>query len=89
MKKSYLPHLHRARQRVADLIGADMGEVVIVPGATHGVNNILREIEWAEGDIILSCGYSLPLSSSSESGGGTNLISDYSQHDIRRSLPDD
>jgi hypothetical protein len=32
-----------------------MDEVVIVPGATHGMNNILREIDWAEGDIILAC----------------------------------
>ncbi|KAI9633417.1 pyridoxal phosphate-dependent transferase [Dioszegia hungarica] len=54
IKRAYLPHLHEARRRVTELIGASMDEVVIVPGATHGMNNILREIDWAEGDIILA-----------------------------------
>ena len=40
--------------QVADLIGAAHGEVVFVPNTTHGINTILHNIEWREGDIILT-----------------------------------
>lgn len=55
MKRNYLPHLLEARKRVANLIGAGVNEVVLVPGATHGMNNVLREITWEDGDIIVAC----------------------------------
>lgn len=55
MRRTYLPMLTRVRQRVADLIGAETDEVVIVPGATYGMNIILRELDWDEGDVILAC----------------------------------
>lgn len=39
---------------MAELIGADHDEVVLVPNTTHGLNTILRNIEWRQGDIILN-----------------------------------
>lgn len=41
------------RARVAQFIGADADEVVIVPNASHGINTVLRNIEWKTGDIII------------------------------------
>jgi hypothetical protein len=61
MKRIYLPHLIQARQGVAGIIGAGVEEVVIVPGATHGMNTILREIVWEDGDIIVACASVLAL----------------------------
>jgi len=53
----YKPLLVNARQKVADLIGANLDEVVLVSNASMGVNTILRNFDWEEGDIIFSCGY--------------------------------
>jgi len=53
--------LVNARQKIADLIGAKLDEVVLVSNASMGVNTILRNFEWEEGDIIFACAY--PLSS--------------------------
>ncbi|KAI0706789.1 hypothetical protein C8Q72DRAFT_757542, partial [Fomitopsis betulina] len=44
---------HRTRQRVADLVGAKHDELVLVPDATHGINTVLRNFEWKEGDVIV------------------------------------
>ncbi|KAF9483081.1 lolT-1 [Pholiota conissans] len=48
----FKPLLDEARQRVADLIGAKRDEVVFVANASMGVNTVLRNFEWEEGDII-------------------------------------
>lgn len=48
-----LPLILLHRGLIADLIGADLDEVVFVPNTSHGMNTILRNIEWREGDIIL------------------------------------
>jgi len=53
----YKPMLVNARQKVADLIGAKLDEVVLVSNASMGVNTILRNFDWEEGDIIYSCAY--------------------------------
>ncbi|PSR75560.1 hypothetical protein PHLCEN_2v9040 [Hermanssonia centrifuga] len=50
---TYMPLLAEVRRQVAELIGAQNEEVVLVPNATHGLNTVLRNIEWREGDIIL------------------------------------
>ncbi len=46
-----------SRRQVAELIGTQNEEVVLVPNATHGLNTVLRNIEWREGDIILGGEY--------------------------------
>jgi len=49
----YMPMLKEARKRVAELIGAEHDEVVLVPNATHGINTVLRNFEWREGDVLI------------------------------------
>lgn len=41
------------RARVAKVINAETDEVVVVPNATHGLNTVLRNIDWKSGDIII------------------------------------
>lgn len=55
LRRTYLPLLNETRQKVADIIGAEQGEVVLVPNTTHGVFNVLQNIKWDEGDIIVIC----------------------------------
>jgi len=51
-----MPLLINARQKVADLIGAKLDEVVLVSNASMGINTVLRNFDWEEGDIIFACG---------------------------------
>ncbi|THH15703.1 hypothetical protein EW146_g4814 [Bondarzewia mesenterica] len=53
MRIEFAPLMRSVRARVAKLIGAERDEVVIVPNASHGVNTVLRNFEWHEGDIII------------------------------------
>ncbi|TFK49642.1 PLP-dependent transferase [Heliocybe sulcata] len=53
MRLTYQARLERSRLLVANLIGAEVDECVLVPNATHGLNTILRNFEWHEGDIIV------------------------------------
>jgi selenocysteine lyase/cysteine desulfurase len=55
MRRTWLPMLTKVREQVAGLLGATTEEVVMVPNTTHGVNNILSNIEWQDGDIIVLC----------------------------------
>ncbi|KAL4261012.1 Pyridoxal phosphate-dependent transferase [Pleurotus pulmonarius] len=43
----------QVRGLIAPLIGAQAEECVLVPNASHGVNTVLRNIEWEKGDIIV------------------------------------
>ncbi|KAH8099934.1 PLP-dependent transferase [Cristinia sonorae] len=52
-RRGYMPLLVESRQLIADLVGADLDEIVFVPNATHGLNTVLRSIEWREGDILI------------------------------------
>lgn len=46
------------RTRLAEFINAkEIDEVVMIPNATHGVNNVLHNIPWKEGDILIGCEY--------------------------------
>lgn len=44
--------LYRKRRLVAELVGAEEDEIVFVANATSGINTILRNFEWKEGDIL-------------------------------------
>jgi hypothetical protein len=55
MRRDYLPKLLHVREQLAEIIGASTQEVVLVPNATHGVNNIVTQINWNDGDVIVMC----------------------------------
>jgi selenocysteine lyase/cysteine desulfurase len=55
MRRSWLPRLDKVRSLVAEIIGAQTDEVVMVPNATHGVNNVVTQIAWQDGDVIVVC----------------------------------
>ncbi|KAG6825652.1 hypothetical protein H0H93_000427, partial [Arthromyces matolae] len=50
----YVDPLNEARALMADYIGADINEVVLVANASTGVNTVLRNFEWEQGDTIVS-----------------------------------
>lgn len=50
---TYPDLLRESRSAVAPLLGADVGEVVLVPNATTGVNTVLRNIPFIAGDVII------------------------------------
>lgn len=59
MRRTYLPLLISARERIAKLIGAtSTDEVVLVPSASQGVDLVLWNIDWEDGDVILMCALS-------------------------------
>ncbi|OJA16494.1 hypothetical protein AZE42_12606 [Rhizopogon vesiculosus] len=48
-----IDHWNEARARLANLIGAETDECVLVNNTTHGITTVLRNFEWNEGDIII------------------------------------
>ncbi|KAM0755019.1 PLP-dependent transferase [Meredithblackwellia eburnea MCA 4105] len=51
----YLTKLEDTRKALADFVGCDVGDLVLVNNATVGVNDVLRSLttEWNQGDKIL------------------------------------
>jgi hercynylcysteine S-oxide lyase len=52
-RRRYQPLLVSVRERLAELIGANTDECVMVPNTSHGLNTVLRNFEWHHGDIII------------------------------------
>lgn len=52
IRYTYPNLLKESRSALAPLLGADIGEVVLIPNATTGVNTVLRNIPFLPGDII-------------------------------------
>ncbi|KAI0878714.1 aminotransferase family protein-like protein [Hypoxylon argillaceum] len=50
---TYPKLLFQARQAVAPLLGAETEEVAFVPNALTGINTVLRNLVFVEGDVIL------------------------------------
>ncbi|KAG6865148.1 hypothetical protein C0991_004830 [Blastosporella zonata] len=50
----FQPLLIDVRRRIAQLIGADVDEVVFVYNASMGVNTVLRNFEWEKGDTLIA-----------------------------------
>lgn len=57
---TFLGLIKGIRARVAKFINAETDEVVIVPNTTHGVNTVLRNIEWKDGDIMIKSEFYYP-----------------------------
>jgi selenocysteine lyase/cysteine desulfurase len=53
MRFTSLPLLTHVRERLAKFIGAETDEVVLVPNASHGINTVLKNFEWQQGDILI------------------------------------
>jgi hercynylcysteine S-oxide lyase len=53
MRKVYMHELNKCRKLAAKAINAPMSDCVFVPNATTGVNEVLRGLEWSQGDTIL------------------------------------
>lgn len=49
------PMLARVRAALAELVWARPEEVVVVPNASHGINTVLWNLDWAPNDLILAC----------------------------------
>lgn len=43
------------RQKVSKIVNAPVDTVVLVPNTTHGINTILRNYKWSEGDYLVNC----------------------------------
>jgi selenocysteine lyase/cysteine desulfurase len=43
----------QSREAIAPLLGADVDDVVFVPNASTGVNTVLRNLEWSNGDVVV------------------------------------
>lgn len=52
LRYTYPVLLEASRSAVAPLLGADPGEVVLIPNATTGLNTVLRNLHFEEGDVI-------------------------------------
>jgi len=50
---TYRPALAASRWAVAEFLGGQAEDLVLVPNATYGVNSVLAHIELAEGDEVL------------------------------------
>ncbi|KAF8485925.1 PLP-dependent transferase [Russula ochroleuca] len=47
-------YLTPARHRMAKFLGAGPEEIVFVPSTSHGLNTVLRNLLWNEGDFIIT-----------------------------------
>ncbi|WP_163047452.1 aminotransferase class V-fold PLP-dependent enzyme, partial [Acinetobacter nosocomialis] len=47
--------LLQARQAIAELVQAPLETITFVQNASTGTNIVLRNLEWEEGDVILTC----------------------------------
>ena len=40
---------------MAQFIGADLDEIVMIPNTSLGINVVLRNLDWEAGDTLISC----------------------------------
>lgn len=53
IRYTYPKLLQEARSAIAPLLGAGVDEVVFIPNATTGINTVLRNIDFKEGDVVI------------------------------------
>src|SRR6266498_818073 len=53
----YQPLLKKTRQQLADFLNVKLDEVVLVSNTSMGINTVLRNFIWEEGDVIFACTY--------------------------------
>lgn len=55
MKVKLKGRVDDVRHRLAKFIGAENDEVVFVQNATTGINIVLENFKWKQGDILVGC----------------------------------
>lgn len=45
--------IDESREALVPLLGVDMEEIVIIPNATTGINTVLRNLKFEEGDVVV------------------------------------
>ncbi|KAE9365147.1 PLP-dependent transferase, partial [Stipitochalara longipes BDJ] len=45
--------IDESRSAIAPFLGVDVDEVVLIPNASTGINTVLRNLKWEEGDVIV------------------------------------
>lgn len=58
--REFQPLFAKARQRLAEFIGAPADDIAFVPNATAGVNGVLRSFDFKPGDEILATDFIYP-----------------------------
>ncbi|KAG8159103.1 hypothetical protein KVR01_010764 [Diaporthe batatas] len=53
IRYTYPKLLQTARSAIAPLLGADVNEVVFIPNATTGINTVLRNVDFKDGDVVI------------------------------------
>lgn len=53
MRKLYMHELNKCRELAAKAMNAHVSDCVFVTNATTGVNEVLRSLEWNQGDTIM------------------------------------
>ncbi|KAJ3555960.1 hypothetical protein NP233_g12087 [Leucocoprinus birnbaumii] len=53
LRLEYLHYLTDVREKLAKMVNAKRDEIVLVPNASVGINTVLRNFEWEEGDVIV------------------------------------
>ncbi|KAJ7158008.1 PLP-dependent transferase [Mycena crocata] len=49
------PLITHCREQIANFVGAQLDEIVLVRNTSHGLNTIMRSFEWNAGDVIVTC----------------------------------
>jgi selenocysteine lyase/cysteine desulfurase len=45
--------IDESRTAIAPFLGVDVDEIVLIPNATTGINTVLRNLKWEEGDVVV------------------------------------
>lgn len=53
MRKHRAEFLTRSRKSLADFVGSDVDDLVLVTNATTGVNSVLRSLDFQDGDEVI------------------------------------
>lgn len=56
IKLDLAEYLTPARHRMATFLGAGPEEIVFVPSTSHGLNTVLKNLLWNNGDFIITGG---------------------------------
>lgn len=53
-RMTYYRLMNNVRRRLAEFLHAHTDEIVLLPNVAHGINTILRNIDWRKGDVLVT-----------------------------------